>query len=157
MSTLPVRSPFPNRVPSIRSAPARIPSSAIADTAATVVVRMQTQGNCITVFQMFVDVFYLSGKYMWHCILNGGRDVNDCFVVLSLAAIHPKQHCTHLRHNPLPFPENFPDCTRKRSFLRSRLPIFSKASHRQRQSVLSAPWLFLNTCSRCATDVELYR
>ena len=30
MSTFPVRSPFPNSVPSILSAPARMPSSAVA-------------------------------------------------------------------------------------------------------------------------------
>jgi len=40
------------------------------------------QGKCygITIFQMFVNVFYLSGKYMRHCIFDSGWNINDCFI-----------------------------------------------------------------------------
>ena len=29
---------------------------------------------------MFVNVFYLSGKYMRHCIFDSGWNINDCFI-----------------------------------------------------------------------------
>ena len=31
---------------------------------------------------MFVDILNLCGKYMWHGIFHGGRDVDNGFVVL---------------------------------------------------------------------------
>ena len=48
-STLPVRSPLPNSVPSTRSAPAITPNSAAATARAAVVVRVQRQDTRVAV------------------------------------------------------------------------------------------------------------
>ena len=53
----------------------------IADTAASVVMGMHAEYYIITIFQMLVHIFYLTGKYMGHCHLYGGRQIDDCLAI----------------------------------------------------------------------------
>ena len=66
MSTLPVRSPFPNKVPSIRSAPARIPISASATPQPLSLCGCRETNDVLTVFQMITHVLNLARIYMRH-------------------------------------------------------------------------------------------
>ena len=55
----------------------------IADTAASVIVRMYAEYYIFTIFQMLVHIFYLTRKYMGHCHLYGGGQIDDCLTVSS--------------------------------------------------------------------------
>ena len=44
----------------------------ITDATAPVIVRMYAEYYIVTIFQMLVHIFYLTGKYMGHCHLYGG-------------------------------------------------------------------------------------
>ena len=55
----------------------------IADTAASVIVRMYAEYYIFTIFQMLVHIFYLTRKYMGHCHLYGGGQIDDCLAVSS--------------------------------------------------------------------------
>ena len=53
----------------------------IADTAASVVMGMYAKYYIITIFQMLVHIFYLTRKYVRHCHLYGGRQIDDSLAV----------------------------------------------------------------------------
>ena len=55
----------------------------IADAAASIVMGMYAEYYIFTIFQMLVHIFYLTGKYMGHCHLYGGRQIDDCLAVSS--------------------------------------------------------------------------
>ena len=49
--------------------------------AASVIMRMQAENYIISVIQMFIHIFQLTGEYMGHRILHRRRDVNDRFLI----------------------------------------------------------------------------
>ena len=53
----------------------------IADTAASVVMGMYAKYYIITIFQMLVHIFYLTRKYVRHCYLYGGGQIDDSLAV----------------------------------------------------------------------------
>ena len=53
----------------------------IADAAASIVMGMYAEYYIFTIFQMLVHIFYLTGKYMGHCYLHGGRQIDDSLAV----------------------------------------------------------------------------
>ena len=55
----------------------------IADTASSVIVRVNAQHHIIPVFQMLVNILDLAGKYMRHRNLYRGRNVDDRLVLCS--------------------------------------------------------------------------
>ena len=75
ISTLPVRSPFPNRVPSIRSAPARSTHLCICNAASSVIMRMKGNNYVFTVFQIVHTCIPpgLHRRAAWTCSTVTGR------------------------------------------------------------------------------------
>ena len=130
ISTFPVRSPFPNSVPSISVCSCKQSKLCIAAHRSLCRYADEAESTTfVTVFQMFVYIFDLCCKNMRHCILNSCRNIDDRLIVCLLAAIHQAQHCTHQLHNPPQFRENFPGCTRKRNYPQSHLPgLFNRFS-----------------------------
>ena len=53
----------------------------ITDAAASVIVRMYAEYYIFTIFQMLMHIFYLTRKYMRHCYLYSGRQIDDSFAV----------------------------------------------------------------------------
>ena len=53
----------------------------ITDAAASVVMGMYAEYYIVTIFQMLVHIFYLTGKYMGHCHLYGGGQIDDGLTV----------------------------------------------------------------------------
>ena len=53
----------------------------ITDATAPVIVRMYAEYYIVTIFQMLVHIFYLTGKYMGHCHLYGGGQIDDGLAV----------------------------------------------------------------------------
>ena len=64
MSMLPVRSPLPNSVPSMRSAPASRPSSAGGDGAAAIVVRVQAHADVLALCDVAAEVLDLIREHV---------------------------------------------------------------------------------------------
>ena len=73
MSTLPVRSPLPNKVPSTRSAPAMTASSAAATAGAAIIVRMHAQDERVAPIDVPQEPFDLIGIDIGRGHLDGGR------------------------------------------------------------------------------------
>ena len=53
----------------------------IADTASSVIVRMERYDYILAVFQIFTHIFYLACIYMRHGMLYSYRQIDDAFVI----------------------------------------------------------------------------
>ena len=67
----------------------------ITDTASSVIMGMQAQSHCFTIFQILADIFYLGCKYMRHCNLYCGRNI-DNNLILRLRLPYIKNCIAHL-------------------------------------------------------------
>lgn len=94
ISTFPVRSPFPKSVPSTRSAPASSASSVACHTGSSVIMRMHTQDNIISVLEMFIHPLDLICVNIWCGHFNRCRQIEDDLVVIRVV---PMCFCTALQ------------------------------------------------------------
>ena len=154
MSTLPVRSPFPKRVPSTRSAPARSASSVSATPVPRSLWGWRLIVTCSRYFK-FLSINSTWDAYTWGKLIS---TVTGRFIITLFVSEGSNTSRTALQTSKA-YSGSAP-VKLSGEYSNLKLPSYSAASFLTNLApsiarVLISSFDFLNTCSRCATLTEL--